>query len=387
MSQSSVGLVVRQQAWFRSFVESEALPAFPLAMVNSVALQPINVIRARVLIGRGALNHELQPEFNLWFGHGEKPYPILECPSIGPRGAGLFRRTTKSSITASDQEVVCLIEVSVVQPVDPELPAKYLAEPHPKLDQDGRRVLGPVYLLIEQVLTATKKRLEQAIGLYALYQYPVVWEPLGVSPLVAFVNLETQTLQQVTPVTPDNFIPFRLNVKDKVRDGVLVDDGLVEWHRLESNDLHIPLVLFQRALWQKNLQVRFLEMFWVIEHLAGHFAGPDDERHERENLYSALREFVQKECPQHKVRLDRLRGLIVQPALSQRLTGYFSHHGIAHDDDIIPRMLRLRNNLSHAGLIDPDELAAVELSTRVLVREVLRKELELRGIRFGQQPV
>jgi len=222
MSQTSVGLVVRQQAWFRSFVESEALAGFPLAIVNSVALQPINVIRARVLIGRGALNHELPPEFSPWFGHGEEPYPVLQCPSIGPRGAGLFGRTKTSSLTASDQEAVCLIEVSVVQ------------------------------------------RLEQAIDLYTLYQYPVVWEPVGVWPLVAFVNLETQTLQQITTMTPDNFIPFRLNAKDKVKDGFLVDDGLVEWHRLESNDLHIPLVLFQRALWQKNLQVRFLEMFWVI---------------------------------------------------------------------------------------------------------------------------
>jgi len=346
----------------------------------------MGILRARVLIGCGPLEHELQPEFCPWFGHGEDRYPVLQCPSIGPKGAGLYARTRPSRITASNDEAVCLIEVSLVQPVEPALADEYTKEQQCDLDEAGRRVLGPASASVERILGETKKCLDQAIGLYAMYQYPIVWEPLDVCPFLAFANLQTQTLKQMTRLTADNFIPFRLNAKEKVRDGCLVDDALVDLYRLEAGDLHLPLVLLQRALWQKNVQVRFLESFWVIEHLAGRCKVTDDERQRCEELYGAIEELVRKECPQHQDRVRRLKTVIVQPPLKHRLAGYFAFLGIDDQGDLINRMLHLRNNLSHGGNIDPHELAMVELETRVLVRKVMQKELAARGVRFGAEP-
>lgn len=384
--ETPVALVVRQQAWFRPSVSCESLAPFQTEEANTVCLEPMGVLRARVLIGCGPLEHELQPEFCPWFSHGEDPYPVLECPSIGPKGAGLYARTRRSRITASKDEAVCLIEVSLVQPVEPALADEYTKEQQCDLDEAGRRVLGPASELVERMFGESKKCLDQAIGLYALYQYPIVWELFGVCPLLAFANRQTQTLKQMTPLPVDNFTPFRLNAKEKVRDGCLVDDALADLYRLEAGDLHLPLVLLQRALWQKNVQVRFLESFWVIEHLAGRCKVTDNDRQQREDLYGAIEQFVRKKCPQHQHRVRSLKSAIVQPPLKQRLAGYFAFLGIDNQGDLISRMLQLRNNLSHGGNIDPHELGMVELDTRVLVRKVMQKELAARGVRFGAEP-
>jgi len=387
MEETPVAVVVRQQAWFEAHVEVEGLPPFPGEQANSVSLRPIGVIRPRVLLGKGPLEHDLGLEVHPWFDHGQDAYPVLQCPSTGPRGAGLHATATPSRIVATEQQAVCLVEVSMVQPVREHLPAAYEAELQSQTDEQERTVPKPAVKLIEKFRAKAKRWLDQAVGLYALYQYPVVWKPLAECPLVAFVNVRDQKLRQMTPAPADNYIPFRLRVNDKIRDGQLADGALTGLHHLAAGDLHLPLVLLQRALWQRNVEVRFLESFWVIDLLVGRSKAVDDaEREARRAMYECIEQLVVGKCPEHHHRLRRLKGLLVQPSLKHRLASYLADLGVSRDSELIAEMVKLRNDLSHGVGVDAQVVAMMELETRSLVREIMRQELARKGVRFEEAP-
>jgi hypothetical protein len=380
MPETSTVLVVRLQAWFRAMVDSETLEPFAVEKADQIALNPIGALRSRVLLGRGPIEHQLSPQVSLWFDHGEEPYPVLQCPSVGPKGAGLRMSTAPVWISAKEQEAISLLEVSAVQPVDSALPDAYSLEVRDGPDVEGGRELRPASAFVQGILAEASRCLDQAVGLYALYQYPIVWEPITSCPLVGFADLEGSTLRNMTQVRADNFVPFRLRAGTKIQDGHLVDGVLASLPLLAEGDLHIPFVLLQRALWQKNVQVRFLENFLVIEHLMGQFAKEDADRNAREEFFATVDRMVQGECPQHLDRLRSLKGVFIQAPLRKRLEEYFKHLGIDPDDDLIPRMLKLRNDLAHGGKISANLLLGVELETRRAARRIMEKELALRGV-------
>ena len=194
--------------------------------------------------------HDLTPEFLFWFEHGEEDYPVFQSPSIGPSGAALKVTSKPRRVVASADEALGVIEISLVQPVHRVVPSA-VQEAEPRGDTPDAPAAT-----VRRWLSEAKAWFEQTVGLYALYQYPIVWEPLEVHPVVGFVDLEAQTFQMAA-IEPDDFIPFRLSVEGKVQDGHLVDGGLVDFSRLADCGLHFPLFLLQRALWQRNVQLRF----------------------------------------------------------------------------------------------------------------------------------
>jgi hypothetical protein len=250
MESTKIGVIVKQQAWFRPLVNVEKLSPFPAASVDSTPLQPTGVYQARVLVGRGPFDRELTPEFLFWFEHGEVDYPTFQCPSIGPSGAGLRMTSRPRRILASEDEALGLIEISLIQPV----PQSFRDEYEGGRESDPPD--GPAGV-VRGWLAESQMWLEQAVGLYALYQYPLVWEPLGVHTVAGFVDLAANAFQMSTRFEADNFIPFRLNVETKLANGRLEDDGLANLSRLQNRGLHFPLFLLQRALWQRNVQLRF----------------------------------------------------------------------------------------------------------------------------------
>ena len=377
MASTAVGVVIRQQAWFRPLLELGEIHSFPVENIDLVPLQPTGAFRARVLLGRGPVEHDLTPEFIFWFDHGEQEYPAFQCPSIGPRGAALKLTSKPRRIVASADEALGLVEISLVQPVDSSFRVQYEREPQ------GEEPDAPA-AMVRQWLSESRMWLEQAVGLYALYQYPVVWEPLGVHPVVGFVDLKAQTFQMATRIEPDNFIPFRLRVDGKLRDGQLVDDGLVDLPRLQNRRLHFPLFLLQRALWQRNVQLRFLETFLLLDYLTGQSVVEDPSRAQREHLYGIIESCVQCDHPEHVERVRSLKHIVLQAPLRERLEVYLERLGVAHDDQALRRMLRIRNDLAHARPVDERILAQVELEARVLAREVMRRELAAQGITFGE---
>jgi hypothetical protein len=368
-------LVVRQQGWFRAHLDVEALPRFETDKIDSLSILPTGSFRARVLVGRGPVEHDLGPEFLLWFDHGEREYPVFQSPSIGPSGAGLHLSSRPRKVIASADEALCLIEVSIVQPVDPSFPQA--------LEQQSQthEVTGAASV-VRDLQAACLVWLEQTIGLYSLYQYPLVWEPLGLYPVVGFVDLANKTFRVTTRVEPDNFIPFRLRVGDRLTDGQLSDQVLVELARLKDTSLHLPLLLLQRSLWHRNIELRFLETFLIVDYLTGQFDTEDPGRAERVELFSVLEAFVREAHPKHKARVGALKHIILQAPLRQRLHAYLQSLGLAVDEGALGLMLKMRNDVAHARKVDGAELKQVELEVRHLAREVVRKELSARGVTF-----
>jgi len=373
--QTTVAVIVPQQGWFRASVDVTSVSALEPDKINLVPLNPTGAFRPRVLVGRGPLEYELGPEFLPSFGHGEEPYPVFQTPSVGPRGAGLYARTAPRRITATSDDAICLIEISLVQPVHPSFQEEYERSSDSDLSAEPAATVG---LWLNQARTW----LERAIGLYALYQYPLGWEPLAIHPIAGLVNIATRVFRHKTPMLTDNFIPLKLNLTGRMRDGHLNDQGLVDLPRL-GDHLHLPLVLLQRALWQRNVQLRFVETFGLLDYLTSQCALADPARAEREQLFVVLEAFIRREHPDHETRLRALKHMILQAPLRERLTVYPRHRSIPHDGGMIARMLRVRNDLAHARPIDSQELAEVELATRLLAREAMRRELAAQGVRFG----
>jgi hypothetical protein len=375
MAPTKFGLFVRQQAWFRAHLDVEGLPRFDTGKIDSLSILQAGAFRARVLVGRGPVEHGLGSEVFLWFDHGKQEYPVFQSPSIGPPGAGLHMSSRPRTIIAAADEALCLIEVSVVQPVDHSFAQAFEQQSQP--DQ----VVGPG-LVVRDLQSACLAWLEQTIGLYALYQYPLVWEPLGLFPVVGFVDLASQSFRVATRIEPDNLIPFRLRVGERLAEGQLSDQVLAELGRLRDTSLHLPLLLLQRSLWQRNIELRFLETFLMLDYMAGQFDFQDAGREERQEFYSVLEAFVQDAHPKQSARIAALKHIILQVPLRQRLQSYLQSLGLSVDDEGLGRMLKLRNDLAHARQIDKEALKQTELEVRQLAREVMRKELAALGMSF-----
>lgn len=375
MAHTSVGLVIRQQGWFRAHAAPDGLGEFSIEKANALTIQPTGSFRARVIVGRGPVDHELTPEFLLWFEHGELEYPIFQSPSVGPPNAALKLSSRPRKIAATADEVLSLIEISLVHPVSPTFSQG--------LEQTTEAAVDPTAVALVQRLQAEGLEwLEQAIGLYALYQYPIVWEPLGVHAVVGFVDLESQTFRLSTRVEPDNFIPFRLNVAARVTDGDLADEGLVDLGKLADAGMQLPLALLQRSLWHRNIELRFLETFLILDYLTGQRAIEDEGRSERDEMFKVLDLFIRERHTAFHPRLQALKHVILQAPLRQRLSGYLKSLGIQVEDAAIGRLLKTRNDLAHARTVDHAEVAGAELEIRRLAREAMRLELASRGIRF-----
>lgn len=209
-----------------------------------------------------------------------------------------------------------------------------------------------------------------------------MWEPLGVHPVVGFVDLENQTFRLSTRVEPDNFIPFRLNVAGRVTDGELKDEGLVDLGKLAGAGMQLPLALLQRSLWHRNITLRFLETFLILDYLTGQRAIEDEGRREREEMFKILDVFIQEKHPAFHPRLQALKHVILQAPLRQRLSGYLKGLGMQVEDRAIGRLLKTRNDVAHARTVDPAEVVGAELEVRRLAREAMRLELASRGISF-----
>ena len=105
MAQTSIGLVIRHRAC------SAAMPP-PMDSQNSVSIGRTLCLSIRlslserVMVGRDPVEHELMPEFLLWFEHGELEYPIFQCPSMRPPNAALKLSSRPMKIMATADEVL-----------------------------------------------------------------------------------------------------------------------------------------------------------------------------------------------------------------------------------------------------------------------------------------
>lgn len=373
---SHSALLVRYRQWFRPFFDISNLPIFEPSAIDSVALGPANVFRTRVLVGRGPFQHSIFAIPQLWFGQGDSSYPTFTAPNSGPAGAGLFATPKSSKVEASDSEGICVVETSIIYPVAEDFLANH--------EQERRDVgLTPPSDIVSRLLSDSKKWVEQTVGLYALSQYPLIWEPLATEQMSHHIDLAKCKSRDITSQNLDFQIPFRLDPSSMIK-GHHLDDGVLKnLPQLQNTDLHLPLLLLQRTLWQKNAQVRFLEAFWLLDFLASQHKAADPERGERERMYSLMQEFFEKNHPEFNTRIQSLKHVVLQASQRNRMEAYFKHLGIAWNQEAIRRMTALRNALAHARSADATELALVGGELILLARAVMKLELEARGFSFS----
>jgi hypothetical protein len=343
-------------------------------LIDAVQLNPVGVFRARVLIGRGPVERELPSEFMLWFDHGESEYPSFQIPGVGTPGGAVMLSGKSRRLTADPEEALCLVEVSFIKPVTKSFADSYR--------QDSSKTSTEAMAVVQGWLAEAKLFLEQAVGLYALYEYPIVWEPLGIHPFTAVVELVSHSIDVRTIIEGDVFIPFRLKVGSRLQMGHLVDGGLAGFGVLTGHRFHFPLLLLQRALWQRNVHLRFLETFLLLEHLVGQSAVKDPLRDERAAFYKIIEDIFAKNHPMHVGRVKALKHLALQAPLRERIQHYLTHLGVKHEAEQIRQILRFRNDLAHARQVDPQALAFVEVAARTLCRDALRLELAAQGVTF-----
>ncbi len=287
-------------------------------------------------------------------------------------------------IEVDESSALLLLEVGIVELCSADCLARYDAEIQKRAANLKPGELGQ---LVHPNLLESRRRLDTIIGAYAFYQYPLVWDCVGRSDSILLVDLRTKKVSSRSYFVIDNFIPFRLQAGKKVISGRLSDAIAANWGGVVQAELSLPFLLLGQSLWEKNLNVRFLMQFWILEYLA--------QRHAKElGEDAAVREFVEQlgklvaeRFPQHAERFRKRKGQLARPSLSEVICAYANDRDVL-DNDLDERMLkravRVRNRLSHGADVDNDDMRMVELAVRRIARRAVRSELEAVGITLAE---
>jgi hypothetical protein len=374
----AVGLSIRQLAWFRAFVETENVRPFPIEEIDQFILWPLNRFQVRTILGKGPINRKVSPSVQIAFSHGQEEYPVFQHPGIGPVGAGMYaRRKPARRIQVNDDEAAFLLEVSSFHIVGKEFReiVKY---------KEAHNAPGSPSEIVMQLLKQAGYVVEKAIGAYALYQYPLVWEPLGIEPRITLADPVTKKCAFPWRQELDTHIPFRLNPTQKLKGNQIADACITEVVKLADNQKwHLPLLLLQRALWQKSTELRFLESFLLLEHLVGQSDIPDCRKEERQELFRIIESSVVNSNDQTKARVNAIKHIILQAPLKERLSQYLTGLEIQCDPALLGNIMKSRNDLAHGRSVGDQTIKDVARETFVLARLALRKELANQGLDFG----
>ena len=372
--------VFRYQTWFRPYVAIEGLAPFPVAKALPIPLGQPGTRVLRLFLGRGPVSIELPSDCSVFFEQGQEEYPVFTTPSIGPKGASLMLKTGASQLNVDSDSALFLVDVLLFEAA-PANWLPYYGTEQPTVDEKGTTVFGPLWKAVERRLSLARQYAEIIIGAYALYQYPLVWQRLACARYVTCVTAEPQSCQLQTPVDFDNYVPFTLKVGARCVNGRFSDGLSAKANMLFNTDLHMPFFILQQTLWQKDVNLRFLQEFWIIESLAQkRWQAPEPDL----ELETLIRDVDALLCASFPNKSDYLRRrigrLIDKPSLQDKMRVYLTALGVEFDDSLLARARRLRNELAHGVNVSRDEVRDVETLFRVLPWDAMRKELEHAGI-------
>ena len=399
-------LVFRQRAWFRPHVVVDDLPPFPTDGIDTIQVTAPNTWGAKLPIGRGPVTYQLPATYQLHFEHGEEPYPSFMCPSTGPSGAALLGEAARRNVSVHKDSALFLVEFTLVRAAPSTWVEQYDAEMEAYSKTGGPRQ-GPMIDLLWNPLSLSRRCLDMIVGAYSLYQYPLVWELLTRSQEIIHVDLENGSFKAKSPIDSDNFVPFLLRADDKIVCGRLADAVGGNLDELFQLDMHLPLVLLQQNLWQKDLRLRFLTQFWIMEHLS-HKHADGKSNPEVRSFVEKLEQVVKQQFPEHADFFRKKKGSLINPSLADIIVRYCDDLGISTDERLVQqaavvvnlvsgnvgaegerisplkRLIRhaimVRNRLSHGGEAVAKEVAGLELLIRELARRMIRKEVETAGV-------
>jgi hypothetical protein len=219
------------------------------------------------------------------------------------------------------------------------------------------------------------------IGVFALYQYPLVWRYLDERNAFLFVNEETKvaTKHWERPAA-DNFIPFRLDASSKLS-GVLLRDGVIESAvDIIASGAREPLALLKDSMWHSDLRTRFLLQFWIIEYFADKFSGTIPPEDDNRKFVGALEALVAKYAPEDLQRFKMKKGELLRRTLAEKVKACMDHFKIQYDDELFKRAKRVRDDLSHGSGYEQKELVLMEHYVREIARYLLQRDLEFKGV-------
>jgi hypothetical protein len=355
--ESQERLVLRQQAWFRPSMAADALQPFPKRDLNRALLQEANPWYLRQVLGKGP--YQLTGCGSVVLKYDSSDCPAFDCPGYTSGQATPDIRKEPPVFVDKDSPLF-MLEVGCVHLADCSTEEAF------KRHSD--------------LLAEARERLELLVGVYSLYQYPLVWHPLGSWSDVARVNLAT--MEGVRNTQYESFIapPVFVSLSDAEVDRRFISPVGRVADALFQTDLRLPLLFLQKALWQDEPQARFLHEFWILEYFSwkrGAHRRPD----------AAIREFVQRleglvehNLPSDLELFKQRKGRLLQPTLREAFRAYAQSRGITFDERLFAKAKKMRDALSHGRAFDRTELPQTQIQISQIVRSVLRAELSTRNI-------
>ncbi len=228
-----IALVIRCLSWFQAFAVLDNLDQLNPKTIDHFMVPSPNTTRLRTWIGKGPLSHDIGTSAFFYSDNGEETYPVFNFPSRSPKGAGVFVSKVNRKLIAHENTALFFLEVATCVPTDPKIFEQVQMQ---RLEESTEQ-------FIRDSVNAANDILQVIVGIYALYQYPLIWQFLGERHQWSLVNVETlQVTQSYENVRADNFVPFQLNVSSKIASGHLVDGIHSTFSELVKKGPSLPFI-------------------------------------------------------------------------------------------------------------------------------------------------
>ncbi len=370
----STAVVCRSQAVFNASVVADGLPTFEGKWLEDMVVSSDGPgkLFLTTYLGRGPFDHSLGASAELFFDHGEKPYPAFEIPSVGPSNAALRAYKSDQHLKIPETGALFVVNVTTVKTVT--LESWEVASEN--------RIDAALAAGISATLSETKAVLDAIIGSYALYQFPLVWQHAFERHSHAFFDSAKQlTTRAFHLLRTDNFVSFRLDASSQVApDHAFVDPLHKQAAAVVGAQLVEPLIFLKDSLWHRDIRARFLLQFWIVEYFSEQRAVNLPPDQDMRSLVAALEALTKQHLPEHLARFKNKKGELLRRTLAEKVEACCEALRVQYEDADFKRAKNVRDNLSHGSAYSQQDLNESELYIRSLCRHVLRRELEWRGI-------
>jgi len=366
-------VVASEQAWFKACAKAEQFDPFP---ANSISAWrgSTKSLSHKILIGRGPLKKNVftLPTFFLSYEPETSPPFAIPNQTSDLAASIMMKQPSQEWVELQGDEVGLLIEAYAVKHFTFDALAQYKSEVRTSglSQQAGEKSIKN---LIRELFSDVERRVDILIGLHAIRHFALVWKPLHRAQQLIQIDAQTKEAQIHEEASLAALIPYQFNAE--AREALWVSYLPIE--KISGAKVHIPLVLFQNALWEKQSRIRFLHEFWVLEYFADLYSTEDKEK----AVYINELERLVKEHLANRLELfGKLKGDILRSSLMSNLKSCFQALGITFNEGIVRQAKRVRDKLSHGQDVEDAEIVAAEAGIRYLPPLLIRKHLQANGI-------
>jgi hypothetical protein len=374
MTKPEAFVLIRHQSWFHPYVQIDKLPPFPVDELTRFSLCSFDQCLPKVLLGKGPFEAVTPDTVELFFEHGQDEYPVFRSLMQGPRGAALKMNSVAGKVEVKEGQAAFLLELSTAAEVLDEHVPKFIdAFTSQGSDDEFVELLNP----LRQISQRLWDNLESLVGAYALYQPSLVWQRMHESQFMAFIH---EGKQKGISARHPIHIPVLLDPSSRMQGGKVQDGVAQNISAIAQAGLHVPFGFLAESMASRDPVVRFLNYFWILEHLSVKRAGKLAKGAKVRQDYAAIEKVVESRRKKLLATFQSWESLVVKKDVINAISDYHHAIGIPWEEDLCRQSLRIRNKLSHGRPFDTEMLLQLEPRLGHLVRVCLRKELESRGI-------